>query len=54
MSDDEARERVQPTAMVRERRHKMRLWTAVMGLSIRGPSEGSETMTCRRRNVADR
>ncbi|KAF2584588.1 hypothetical protein F2Q70_00037660 [Brassica cretica] len=50
----EVMERVQPTAMIRERRQRMRLWTAVIGLRMRGPSEGSETMACRRRNVAER
>ena len=47
-------ERVQPTAMIKERRQRIRLWTAVIGLRIRGPSEGSESMADLRSNVAER
>lgn len=39
--------------MTKERRQRIRLWTAVIGLRIRGLSDGSESMADRRRNVAD-
>lgn len=35
-------ERVQPMAMMSERRRRVRLWKAVMGLRMRGPMRGDD------------
>ena len=35
-------ERVQPTAMMRDERRRVRLWTAMMGLRMWGPMRGDD------------